>query len=922
MFLNCRSVRNKFIELQCLIDSFSQLPCLLLTETWLSAADSDVCFPNCHRYSVFRCDRSEGRGGGVAILIPKIYPAFSPLDSFAGPDFEAVWVQIVLDKVSVRLGAVYRPPHMTEAMPAKLIDYLTSILEVPVPTVLFGDFNYPDIDFVRGVAPATNGQRAFLHFSLSAGLDQLVRFPTRLDKILDLVFVTEPNLVQCLELGPKIEICDHETIMGSLVIQSPETQQVSFRDFLHADYVSIEQSLLFVRWEELFNGVSDPTVAWNIFLTVLEPLINRFVPTRSRFWSVSHRPRVDRLCRRTYLLHKRYIKTKKMSDYSKYLQASRLAQRAKRAARYEAENRILESGDLSRFWNFVRTRLTVKSSAPLLLDSHGKIVVSAKERANLFNQYFVSVFVQDNGNQPVWLFPQIFETISFIDFPPELVYVYLTNLPSKTSAGPDGIPPLFLKRLSLVLAEPLSHIYKISFASSQLPFDWLGAHIVPIYKKKGNPSSCSFYRPVSLTSSAGKNQEKMIRDPLANHMKPFWHSGQHGFLRGRSTVTQMLECLNDWTKAVDSGHFVDILYIDIAKAFDSVSHIKLIAKLQRYGVQGLLLDWIKAFLNRRRQRVKVDGELSDWLPVGSGVPQGSVLGPLLFLVYINDLPLVVNSAKVKIFADDLKIYIAFLRNDTTLPLQIDIQSVVEWTDEYQLRIAFEKSLVLHLGFCNPRTQYFAGQTEIQSVNSIRDLGVIIQHDLKFHEHCAKVVRSSSIMANLIFRTFYNRNPNFLLKMFKTFVRPRLEYATQVWSPGYKMDIDLVESVQRKFTKRISGFYNIPYCDRLAQLKLDPLEYRRLVFDIVMVYKILYGLVDIDCTQFFTLSKGITRGNSLKLFKSHVRHDVSKFFFANRVVDIWNSLPDAVVLQPSQKLFCAALSSVDLTRFLKGRGLDV
>ncbi len=145
----------------------------------------------------------------------------------------------------------------------------------------------------------------------------------------------------------------------------------------------------------------------------------------------------------------------------------------------------------------------------------------------------------------------------------------------------------------------MSLIFKISFSSSQLPSDWLAADVVPIYKKKGNPSSCTCYRPVSLTSNPGKVDETMIRVKIADHMHPFWHPGQHGFIKGKSTVTQMLECLNDWMRAVDGGRFVDILYVDIAKAFDSISHPKLLAKLYRYGIRGSLLAWIRAFVTDR-----------------------------------------------------------------------------------------------------------------------------------------------------------------------------------------------------------------------------------------------------------------------------------------------------------------------------------
>ncbi len=914
-------MKNKLLKLELLIDFFAVLPCIFITETWLTNDDLDSCLPYSDYFSVFRCDRSEGLGGGVAVLIPRNIQAFSPLPVMAVPEFEVVWVQILFMQTSIRFGLVYRRPLSSSSMPGRLIDYLNSVLDPNVPTVLLGDFNYPDINWTRGLASARDGQRTFLHFTFSAGLDQMVRFPTRKENVLDLVFVTEPNLVQCLEIGPKIENCDHETIVGSFVSQVPNQNAIiEYRDFWRADYESLQEALLFVRWDELLEGVTDVNVAWNIFLNVLKPLLDRFVPLRRHSRFVSRCSRVSRLCHRTYLLHKRYKATKTQLDYEKYLQASRLAQRAKRVAKFDSENRILESGDLSRFWHFVRSRLTVKSSIPLLTNSQGEVVVGARDRATLFNEYFSSVFIQDNGTQPTMRFPQATTVLTNIEFQPAQVYAFLSELPSKTSVGPDGIPSIFLKRLSLVLAEPLSRIFTISFDLSQFPTDWLGANVIPIYKQKGSSSACCFYRPISLLCKCANVSEAIVADLVKEHMQPFWFSGQHGFLKGRSTVTQLLECLNDWTKAIDAGQFVDVLYVDIAKAFDSVSHVKLLAKLSRYGIQGKLLGWIRAFLTGRRQRVKVDGHFSDWLPVGSGVPQGSVLGPILFLIYINDLPLVLKWATVKIFADDLKVYVALMRNDTTFPLQLDIHEIFDWTDESQLSIAFEKCFILHLGTANPRVSYTFGHSDIQSVNSIRDLGVILQHDLKFHEHCAKVVRSSSIMSNLIFRSFYSRKPEFLLKMFQTFVRPRLEYATQIWNPCYKMDIDLIEKVQRKFTKRIPGMYSNSYSDRLACLDLNSLEYRRIVFDLVMVYKILRGLVEIDSSHFFFLSEGVTRGHSWKLFKNRVRSDVSRFFFTNRVIDIWNFLPDDIVSKPTLQGFKTALKSVNLSRFLRGGAL--
>lgn len=416
--------------------------------------------------------------------------------------------------------------------------------------------------------------------------------------------------------------------------------------------------------------------------------------------------------------------------------------------------------------------------------------------------------------------------------------------------------------------------------------------------------------------------ERIIKDKLLSflHANQIISKAQHGFLSGRSTVSQLVLAVNDWSKSFDESKPVDILYLDISKAFDTVSHPKLFCKLEACGINGNLLAWLKAYLSNRKQRVCMGNVVSEFRDCCSGVAQGSVLGPLLFLLYINDLPSVCKYAKCLLFADDAKIYFSVRPGPAFEQFHSDIVRIFEWTNCMQLSVALHKCSVLHVGVTNSRMQYSVDNIVIPSAAVARDLGVLMSSNLRFSEHCAKVVKDASLVSSAIFRSFQNRNLTFLLQMYKTFVRPKLEYATCVWSPSNLVDIKLVESVQRRFTARLPGLQSLDYIPRLIVCNLETLELRRLHFDLIFVYKIVHGMVDIALSALFDLAPiAITRSHSLRLSVPPFRTSTRQSTFACRVVPIWNSLSDSTVHAPTLASFKTRLLRENLVQFITLRG---
>ena len=322
----------------------------------------------------------------------------------------------------------------------------------------------------------------------------------------------------------------------------------------------------------------------------------------------------------------------------------------------------------------------------------------------------------------------------------------------------------------------------------------------------------------------------------------------------------------------------DIVYLDFKKAFDSVPHTRLLIKLQAYGIGGQLYNWLCNYFTGRKQRVVLNDESSSWTSVTSGVPQGSVLGPLLFNIFINDLPSIVQSPLVS-FADDTKVFRKIQSEDDYLKLQQDLDNLFLWSCEWQLGFNVDKCKVLHIGSNQHNRQYRLGGDFIAVSDVERDLGILIDNKLTLHKQCSSAVAKANKLLGIIRRSFEYINVDMMLCLYKSLIRPVIEYGNIIWGPHYVIDQQAIEKIQRRATKLIPELKHDSYQERLSKLSLPSLAYRRQRGDMIFLYQLINQCFNVDITDLFKYQTySTTRGHNYKIYKPHAKRFCRVNFF--------------------------------------------
>ena len=493
------------------------------------------------------------------------------------------------------------------------------------------------------------------------------------------------------------------------------------------------------------------------------------------------------------------------------------------------------------------------------------------------------------------------------------VFKNLKNLDPNKSGGPDNISSRFLKETAVQLASIYQHLFTLSYNSGVLPTSWRHALVCPIFKK-GRKDLAENYRPVSLTSIPCKLFEHIIVSKTWEHLNRYniITKNQHGFRSGLSCETQLVDALYDWTEALNRGSGqIDCIVLDFSKAFDVVPHERLLAKINSYGITGATSNWIRSFLSNRTQNVVINGKFSKASSVTSGVPQGTVLGPLLFLLYINDIGTEIDS-NIRLFADDSALYREIKSFNDVLSLQEDLFKLQEWASKWQMKFNIKKCKTLRISkrIKNKINHIYVMKSAtsdpipLEEITSDRYLGVILDNKLSFNEHIKEITKKATNLLNLCRRNLKMCSPKAKEIAYKALVRPHLEYASSAWSPYTKRAIDDIEAVQRRAARFVLGDYNYGPNSHLSLkmsniLKWQSLHHRRASHDLALFYKIRSGI----CKNTFpdVVKSSPYRPNSY-IHVQALHSEVYKNHFYLRSVRLWNLLPENLRLASSFPVF--------------------
>ena len=881
--LNARSVVNKKEKLEELCVTH-QPDCITIVESWTNEKinNAELNIPGyCLLSRKDGTDTNDGRGRGILVYTKEGLRA-------SASEKDLSFDQAVEFKIeAMNCLVVYRSPNLGNRDPE-----LLSLMSNNGPwDIVLGDFNLPTINW-KTKTSGTRAEDQYIELFQDLFPEQVVDFPThQAGNVLDLVLVKEKQVIESIVAIPEEAISDHYPLLMKVITKSSSKQadpSLQF-NFNRMDIEGFRALLSNINWTKELTGLSTENM-WSVIKGHLHKAIEISVPRmklRAKIQPMWMNKSTIQTIRKKKKAYKIYSCTHDSEDLKRYKKLIKDAKKKVRKSKAEFEKHIASSLEKQKFYRYVASRSKDKEDIGTLKDSKGKEISDSKEKANLLSSFFSEVLTEENDNLPnLHCHVPLGDRLQTVYFNPEKVQQAIQRSKDSLSAGPDGLPSRVYKVASDIMAYPLSVLFNTSMSSGIVPGDWKLATVKPIFKK-GTRASASNYRPISLTSVACRIMERCIKVDLARHLEEnnLINESQHGFRSGKSTLTNLLEYTDAIIEVVDEGAEVHAIYFDFKKAFDKVPHKKLLLKVQALGVQGHLLEWIKTWLCGRKQRVRVHDSYSEWVEVISSVPQGSVLGPLLFLIYINDISNVVSS-QMSLFADDAKLFRAIKSIEDRKKLQDDINAMNQWSNLWQMEFNPSKCHVLSFGSRASNPQYTLAGNTLSCADYEKDVGVLVPSNLKFHEQCATAIAKANSVLGLIKRAFQSRDQVTMINAYKTYVQPHLDFCIQVWAPGNKAWQDKLEKVQKRALRLIPSLNGLDYQEKLKETGLLTLSDRRKMFDLVEVYKrAKKGQV---CYQ---NSSKTTRSVEHKLLVvPKFRLDIKKNSFCVRATQEWNKIP--------------------------------
>ena len=929
-----------------------KIPFIAISESWLKPhiEDAQIVINN---YNVFRADRKKSKNGGSLVYIHNEIP-IEETDTFDDDVCSAVicsskrWRCII--------ASVYRPPSSSKESFSKMLKFISEFIEKrrksnKYQLFIFGDYNFPNIEwkeFDSDLSASQENQTSNLkNFMDNYFLTQYVRESTRKKNILDLFLTDDPNFVNLVRIND-ISISDHYLVEIFTTffdgLEKPKQvektkKDISELDFTKlnlntSDFTKINQEFSQIDWKSMVEkGIESFPSNFNYAVYTVVKRYSKIYNPKKRFYASTYTKKRHIINRKVRKYRKKAsnfnLDDSKREEFQKKI-TSLLEEKKKSfleerlSKENDAVNKIKSNPKY--FYSYANRSKKVSSSPSLLVDAHDNTILEEQHIADLLQDHFKNVFSEPrncDSDAALTGEPKIYYPLSDLELTNTDVIDAINEMKPTSSCPKQDIPARVLKNCKNTLCVPLRIFWEKSFCTGTIPKEYKTQLIIPLHKK-GLKTKAENYRPISLTSHVIKIFERILRRKITDFLdnNGLINSGQHGFRKNRNCLTQLLDHLNYvMTNSIEDIR-TDCIYIDYAKAFDKVDHHILISKLKYYTINGKYSKWIQNFVSGRTQTVQVNNTLSYSTPVLSGVPQGSVLGPLLFVLYINDLPNNIQQSRILTFADDTKLVAKADTEHDRRKLQEDLNHIIEWSEKNNMRLNSKKFELISYDFnsakCNntdENVHYKADNNiEIWPSLHVRDLGVYLDKNMSWNTHRSIISEKAKRICSWVFSVFYTRKPDVMLPLFNSLVRSKLEYCNELWNPHEIKEINKIESIQRSFTYRLKGMQTLNYWERLKALNIMSLQRRRERSIIIYVWKIKNAIYP-NCIQleFKEHKRSDTITAKVKpLCKTQGRiRRIYEESFIIKSAQLWNILP-----APLTRITELPAFKKELTKFLK------
>ena len=888
-----------------------------MSETWLDEDDNTCLYVIPGYTGPYRLDRTLQRGGGVLAWVRDSIVVKERPDLHQD-NLELLWLELIIPKHKLLLGVCYRQQDgqcSDNFWPKLQSSYDLAKATGIINILLTGDFN-ADGATNRTAATEKNAFLALNH------LTQHIKEPTRYYQnkrsILDLIITNKQSLIKRTEVIAPVHHNDHCTIVGqiNLPLSRPKAYKRTMWSYKTANFDNFRTGLNEVDWDECL-AEDDPELAANIWTNKFLEVVNTQIPHKE----VTVRPTnnkwyngyLRKLCRKQLHNHRLWTQHRTPWAWERYRASRNTYHQEVDRLRQEHKDHLAETlasearTNPKKWWSVAKETMgnRKQSTIPSMM-ANNEVYNTDEEKAKLFNDYFLEVQSLPNEPEDPTFDEQDppDETIEMITISNKDVDDALKCLDANKAYGPDGISPKVLKEGRPSLVNILTKMFNLSLSKGIFPNAWKRANVCPIYKK-AEEFFTQNYRPISLLPTIAKVFEKVVFKHLFNFFRTnftisLWQSG---FLPGHSTVTQLIEIYDEFCKAVEKGKEIRVVFLDISKAFDRVWHAGLLHKLHGSGIRGRLLQWLKNYLTDRQQRVTINGAKSEWGNILAGVRQGSVLGPLLFLIFINDITHVIKKCKIRLFADDTCLFVEVDEPaEAAEILNNDLTEIQQWADKWLVSFSppkTEEMLITNKAARN-HPPLFLNNQPITKVSHHKHLGIHLSDNLGWKKNTEEIAKKANRCLGILRPLKFILDRASLETLYKSFVRPILEYADIVWdSPdAHRHNLDVLDRVQLEAARLVTGATARCSTENLyKEVGWESLALRRRLHRATMMFKIMTGLAP------ETLQEKLPgRVEARTRYRLRNRGDLqvpvtrlvtySQSFFPN-AVRLWNSFTEAI-----------------------------